>query len=140
MKCQEPPQQVNFKTLILPASPNTYLMAPQGYCQAQPHMTSPVFEVSIINLQKAWDRMISLQPRITKVASDPREYQYTYIQRTKWLRFPDTINVQLIALEGRSTLVLYSASKYGYYDFGMNQKRVHLWINQLKKLIDQGDN
>ena len=69
------------------------------------------------------------------MAQNRATHQYTYIQRSRLFHFPDTINVKLIALPNhQSTIAIYSRSKYGYGDLGVNKKRVQHWIKQLQTL------
>lgn len=131
----DPPRQVDFKTLQLPNKANTYLVCPLGYAVIAPHAISPVWDVPVTKLQSAWDQMIQRQPRITVVAADKEHFQFTYIQRTRWFKFPDTINVKLIGLGNTSTIAIYSASKYGKYDFDVNKCRVNSWLKQLEAFL-----
>jgi uncharacterized protein (DUF1499 family) len=52
------------------------------------------------------------------------------------MNFPDTISVRFYALEeNRSTLAVYSRSHYGYYDLGVNRRRVQSWLLELKQRV-----
>jgi uncharacterized protein (DUF1499 family) len=51
--------------------------------------------------------------------------------------FPDTISALFRSEEeGRSTLAVYSRSQYGYWDFGVNRRRVLTWLAELEKRLD----
>lgn len=124
---------INFKTMKLPTSANFYLLCPLDYCQAKASKDSPVYNVSVDKLMQAWHKMIKQQPRTTVMFSEHANKQFGYVQRSKYLRFPDFIQVKFIALNDKqSTLAIYSSSRYGYYDFGVNQKRVKSWLKQLE--------
>ncbi len=97
-------------------------------------MTPPVFAVSSPELQKAFAKVIASEPRVEQVASDDGGLTQRYVQRTKIMRFPDTIVVRFIDLgEGRSTIALYSRSQLGESDFGVNHARVERWLEKLSK-------
>ncbi len=53
-------------------------------------------------------------------------------ERSAFFGFPDLIDVETIETgEAKSTLAIYSRSKYGYYDFGVNKRRVETWLREL---------
>lgn len=127
---------VDFKTLTPPSSPNTFLMCPKDYCKATPQEISPEYPVDAHALYETWAKMIKSRVRTKLVHADPDLQQYQYVQRSRIFRFPDYINVQFIPLgEKRATLAIYSRSKYGYGDMGVNRKRVLRWLAELNKLI-----
>ncbi|MBT4687691.1 MAG: DUF1499 domain-containing protein [Rhodospirillaceae bacterium] len=124
---------VDFKTLQLTPKPNQFLVCPEGHCQAKPHMISPVFAISAIALKDRWMTMLADQPRITAGAKDGPGLQYDFVQRSKLMRFPDSITVRFIPLdESRSTLAIYSRSHYGRSDFGVNEARIQVWLAALE--------
>jgi uncharacterized protein (DUF1499 family) len=84
--------------------------------------------------------VIAEQPRVTATRRDGVARQFEYVQRSRVLRFPDVITVQLIPLgPDRSTLAVYSRSRYGRSDFGVNRRRVEDWLTRLERtLADAG--
>lgn len=134
LMASDPAQQIDFKNITLPNSPNYFLLCPKDYCNVKSNETSPIFNYSIVDLDSRFQNMVNKQKHITIVQSDAQNHQYTYIQRTPLLRFPDTINVKLIALsDNQSTLAIMSQSKYGYSDLGTNQRRINYWLSDLNK-------
>lgn len=126
----------DFKKLQLPSTPNYYLICPENFCHVTPNEISPIYSVSVEMLQFAWLRMVEKEPRVTLIFSNPSEFKYQYIQRTRVFRFPDYIDVQFISLgKDKSTLALYSRARYGYYDFHVNQKRANRWLTLLTQSI-----
>lgn len=142
--CSDPVVQVDFKNISYINTPNYYLVCPPKYCSITPHEIGPVYPIEVKHVDIHWQQVIEKQPRVTLVAEDKAKHQYTYIQRTKYLGFPDTINVQLLSLDkNHTTVLIYSQSKYGYSDLGVNKARVKEWLSQLSedlgkqhKLID----
>ena len=95
-------------------------------------MDSPTFDLSVEELRERWMTMIASQPRVETRKADDAAMQYEFIQRTKLMRFPDIITVRFIPLEQRrSTLAVYSRSRYGRRDFGVNKDRVRAWLEAL---------
>jgi uncharacterized protein (DUF1499 family) len=130
---------VEFATLEQPPTPNHYLVCPEGFCaHAQPDKLAPVYELDAARLQaiagKAWSR----EPRLEMVAGKPGSLQDRYVQRTAYMRFPDTISVRFFELEnGKSTLAIYSRSQIGRSDLGVNMDRVLRWISLLNEGVQR---
>ena len=127
---------IDFQSFELPTSPNSYYVAPAKFSQAVPNQISPTYNMDVASLLKFWQAMLTQQPRVTLL--EKSEYQYSYVQRTKWLRFPDYIDVRFIAIsDQQSTIAIFSRSKYGYSDLGVNKKRVTLWLDSLANEIKE---
>jgi uncharacterized protein (DUF1499 family) len=63
------------------------------------------------------------------LAGDAAQGTLRYVQRSRVLRFPDTINVKVAALPGGgSTVLIYSRSQLGRSDLGVNRARIERWI------------
>ena len=124
---------MDFQTLVLTSwKRNQYLVSPNNYCSARAHLASPTYDLSVEELRERWMTMIASQPRIETRKADEEAMQYEFIQRTKFMRFPDIITVRFIPLEQqRSTLAVYSRSRYGRRDFGVNEDRVRAWLGAL---------
>jgi uncharacterized protein (DUF1499 family) len=54
-----------------------------------------------------------------------------FVQYTRLMRYPDTIDVEILPAEGRSTLAVYSRSLVGRKDFGVNHARLRRWLAAL---------
>ena len=123
---------VDFAVIDRAGRENTYLVCPPGLCGQEPDRESPVFAVPATELRNIWFSMIGNEPRVDWVASDEDILQYDFVQRTRLMRFPDTVTVRFMPLDGnRSTLAIYSRSHYGRKDFGVNRERVEGWLAQL---------
>ncbi len=127
---------VNFQELERRDSPNDYLVCPDGYCKrATPDRVSPVFSVSAKSLKEGVDALLSKAPRTEIITED--DMHVVAVQRSLIFRFPDTIDIEIIAVgPDRSTVAVYSRSRYGRYDFGANQRRVEGWLEQLATAPD----
>ena len=123
---------VDFATLQRPKCPNTYLVAPRGFTLVRNDLDAPTLGVPIEKLKVQWEQVIAAQPRIIKVAESGDGRQIDYIQRTRFMRYPDWITVRFIPLEGeQATLAIYSRSVYGCGDLGANKARVQGWLRTL---------
>jgi len=53
-------------------------------------------------------------------------------QKSALFRFADDIDVQAIPVDGgKSALAIYSRSRVGYSDLGVNRKRIERWLSQI---------
>ncbi len=120
---------IEFPALELTDNPNQYLLCPKGYCKTKPHANSPLFQISAKELQAAWQKLMSAQPRTTLKSNNKTTNQLDYIQRTKLVHYPDIITVRFIEVsEKQSTIAIYSRSIYGRSDFGANKARIERWM------------
>ncbi len=127
---------IEFKTLKRAPRPNQYLVCPPDLCTETPDAVSPVYDVTDAVLKKAWLALMAEQPRTAQVGLSPDTSQYDFVQRSNWIRFPDTITVKFIALPpDRSTLAIYSRSHYGYSDWGVNRQRIEGWLKSIEACL-----
>ena len=131
---------MKFEELELKRSPNQFFLCPRGMrSRARPDDESPVFDVSIDALRRVWRQVALQQPRVAMVRDDRERNQCEFVQRSRLFRFPDTVTVEFIALaDSRSTFAVYSRSKYGYGDFGVNRRRVRNWVRLVEAAIATG--
>lgn len=119
------PAPVDFKTLALPASPNKYLAAPEGFSSAKADEVSPTFQISATALKEKFSQGLAAEPRIEKLADSADGLQMDFVQRTPTIHWPDIVTVRFIPLtDSTSTVAIYSHSVYGYGDGGVNKARV----------------
>ena len=125
---------VDFAELKLTDKPNQILRCPPGFCDANPHADSPVFDVSVEQLRERWREVVAVQPRVELLAEDEEGRQFDYVQRSVRFRFPDLITVRFISVSfSKSTLAIYSRSVYGKSDFGVNRERIDGWLKTLRE-------
>jgi uncharacterized protein (DUF1499 family) len=125
---------VAFETLQRRSTPNDALACPEDLCRAASDVTPPVYLVDAESLRRAVAEVIASEPYVTRVADAGLDQRY--IQRTRWMRFPDTIVVRYVPLGAdRSTVVLYSRSQLGTGDRGVNKARVSRWLEKLSREV-----
>jgi len=86
-------------------------------------------------LQKV--EMIALStPKTEVLTGSPEESKVTYVTRSKKFAYPDlttvSIREDLIEDADGPFLELYARSRFGKSDFGVNRKRVKVWIDALQ--------
>ena len=129
-----PDEQIAIRELRNPIPQNAFLACPAGYCAATA-APSPSFAVSVERLADDWEEVIAGASGIVRVAAEPAQRRVVFIQHTMLLRFPDIITVEFVDLASdRSSLAIYSRSRYGRGDFGTNRRRVEHWLSQLAQI------
>ncbi len=123
---------VDFETYRRGARPNEALACPPGLCaNATPDFDPGVFDVPDEELRRRFTAFVLSQPGVVPVyrSDQPgRPMQDRYVQRSRLMSYPDTINVRFIALgNSTSTLAIHSRSQIGYGDMGVNLARIRLW-------------
>ncbi len=123
---------VEFETLTRCSSPNDSLACPQDICTVESDVSAPRFAVPVNRLIEAFEVMVSGESDLERVDGDDDPMMRRYVQRTKLMRYPDTINVRFVALDGESsTIALYSRSQLGKSDLGANAARLQRWLTNL---------
>lgn len=122
---------VNFQDLERRDSPNDYLVCPDGHCKkAKPDRVSPVYPVPVAELKARVSALLSNAPRTEVISAG--DTHFVAVQRSLIFRFPDTIDIEVIAVgPDKSTLAIYSRSRYGRSDLGANGRRVDGWLAEL---------
>ena len=131
---------MNFEEFQLRSTPNQYLLCPKGMStRAKPNEDSPTFSVPVATLQRVWREVALQQPRVAMIRDDRESNQCEFVQRSFVFRFPDTMTVEFFAVDDdHSTCAVYSRSKYGYGDLGVNRRRVRRWVRLVQNEITRG--
>jgi uncharacterized protein (DUF1499 family) len=94
-----------------------------------------LFDVPADQLESAFIAQISGLPRL-KVLAEKRSngFHATYVQRSFIFGFPDIITIQITPRsEAHATINLFSQSRFGYSDFGVNRKRIKSLLAGLRQ-------
>jgi uncharacterized protein (DUF1499 family) len=133
-----PPEPVEFRSLVLPRSPNTCLAAPAG-AHPSAHLATPPLPVPIAVAWPVLRRFGDRFPRTFRFAEWPERRQAQWVARSAVLNFPDVIAAELAdEPSGGAGLFLSSRSLFGRSDFGVNRRRVQAWIEALDAALRRG--
>jgi hypothetical protein len=119
-------------TIQLRGTPNDYLAAPSGTTAAPADTETPLYAESPRDLLARFHLFARAQPRTGIVAGDLDSLMITYLQRSRFIGFPDYLTVKVVEMKGGAGLTVYSRSRYGRGDFGVNRARVEAWLAALK--------
>jgi uncharacterized protein (DUF1499 family) len=116
-------------------SPNSWRVLPAGAQGRRADAAAPRFQLPPEALAEAVDTYALSRPRTVRIAGGPDRMWMTYVQRSRWMRFPDYISVRVMpAGAGGSTLAIYSRARFGRSDLGVNRARVEKWLADLDAL------
>jgi uncharacterized protein (DUF1499 family) len=108
--------------------PNDVLLAPAG-AAAETDGQAPIWAATPAALLQAMDAVALAAPNTVLVARGPDPLLATYVQRSSLMRYPDYISVRALpAGDGGATLAVFSRSRYGRSDLGVNAKRASAWL------------
>lgn len=127
---QDVPPAGALDHLVRPNSSNTALAAPEGF-SPKPDIVTRVYAAPPQALYAAVTKLAEGWPRTFKLVRYDEVREAAYVARSLVFNFPDTIEVKVTPKDSGSVLVIYSASKYGESDFGVNRKRIDAWLAQL---------
>lgn len=112
------------------AKPNQFLMRDGGDTPAE------MFDLPPEQLAAAFHEIAVAQPRVTVLAEDASDFWITYEQRSKLMGYPDFISVRIIPVAGgKSAVQIYSRSRFGKSDLGVNKARVTHWLGLLRAAV-----
>jgi len=112
--------------------PNRFFIAPVRFANLAADEVCPPLPLAADRLFALACRVIERQPRVRRTAFDPARRLAVFEQRSKTLGFVDDIDLAVEPLgAAQSALALYSRSRVGYWDFGVNRRRVLRWLAEI---------
>lgn len=131
-------EKTDFKSLRLTENPNQYLVCNPDLCSASFHLESPKFHIPVDRLKMLWEKVLKEQQNLELQQEMDKDHYQDLVQRTRLVRYPDVITVQLHQLgPNSSTLTLYSRSIYGQSDFDVNKERIDAWLARLEEFANR---
>lgn len=105
---------------------NEFRVLPQGG-----DAVSEVRPLSAADLAARFDAAAMADARVSRLSGGPEQLFTTYVQRSALMGFPDYVSVRAVEVEGGAALAIWSRSRYGYRDMGVNRARVERWLAAL---------
>ncbi|MEZ5791983.1 MAG: DUF1499 domain-containing protein [Nitratireductor sp.] len=124
---------VDITSLTRSKTGNDALACPSGWCVAKSDFEPPVYSLRVGALSQRFAESLAQEEKLELVGNTDGGLRLRFVQHTPLVEFPDTIQVDFLSLgENRSTLAIYSRSKYGYSDMGTNRARIERWLSRLQ--------
>lgn len=119
--------------------PNDFLICPEGACAAAADRVAPMLTAPPEMVLAAWREVVAATPRTTVTALDEAHLTLLAEQRSALFAFVDRIAVRVLALpDGRSSYAAYSRSETGYWDLGVNRRRLIEWAAAVDRRLAGG--
>jgi uncharacterized protein (DUF1499 family) len=106
--------------------PNDFLVA-EGGDMAPVLLPAPPAEVAA-----RLDAVAMGESGTERIAGDPAAGFVTYVQRSRMMGFPDAVSVRITSAEAGSQVTIWSRSRFGQSDMGVNRARVERWLAALE--------
>jgi len=95
-----------------------------------------VFDLPAARLWQAWLMVAARQPRTTLIALDADRHRSVHVQQSRVFRFQDRVRAEIVEFDRRRCgLAIDSRSLLGYYDLGVNRRRVLMWLAELREAL-----
>ena len=128
--------EVDFATLQRRDTPNDALACLPQFCAARADVEAPVFDRPFAEVFLAIQDAVVHEPGLEQVAADEGQGTLRFVQRSRLMGFPDTINVKVVPDgDGRTAVLIYSRSQLGKGDMGVNLARIARWITLIKARV-----
>jgi len=121
---------VDWATLTRHPTPNDALICPASHCpRAKPDREPPVYALEPSVLLARLKEIVRADANTAELycGTDCGE-RARFIQYTRLMRYPDTIDIAVFPATDGSTLAIYSRSLIGRGDFGVNRARIERWL------------
>lgn len=119
--------------------PNDFLICPDGACAAPADRLAPSLAAPPEAVLSAWREVILAAPRTVVTTVDAERLMLEAEQRSALFGFVDRIAVRVVALpDGRSSFAAYSRSETGYWDLGVNRRRLGEWAAAVERRLADG--
>ncbi|MFN0114935.1 MAG: DUF1499 domain-containing protein [Paracoccaceae bacterium] len=92
---------------------------------------APVFAGGPVELMARLAAAALAEPRTRVLAGRPEEAWMSFVQRSAIVGYPDVISVRTFPQGGGATLAIWSRSRFGGNDWGVNRARAERWIAAL---------
>jgi uncharacterized protein (DUF1499 family) len=123
---------VDWETLTRHATPNDALVCPAGRCpNARPDWEAKEYTMPPGDLLARLTRIALAEPGTKELDAPHGGGAARFVQYSRLMRFPDTIDVAVLPAGDKATLAIYSRSLIGSKDFGVNRARVRRWLAAL---------
>ncbi len=129
------PSDWHVDPIVAPKSgrANAWWVVTNGLGPEGPDALAPTYAASAADLARAVDAHFVAQPSTSILAGTPDLFWATYVQRSRLFGFPDYITVRIFDLaDGTSGIAVWSRSRYGYSDLGVNRERVEKLLAALQ--------
>lgn len=121
---------VDPATAERPSTPNAFLQRDENGDAPALILSATPEEVGA-----ALERVLSTAPRVSRLAGRASDGLVTYVQRSRIMGYPDAISIRLSPQGNATRVEVFSRSRFGYGDGGVNAARVSRWMTRLQAAL-----
>jgi uncharacterized protein (DUF1499 family) len=125
-------EPADLRTADKGSKPNRWLIAPAGF-RMDADEEAPVFGAPPAELFAALKQHLEAEAKATGIETDEGRLALRYTEQV--LVFRDDVDVNVVPSEGGSSLAVFSRSRVGYGDFGVNRRRARNLIAALQSKL-----
>jgi uncharacterized protein (DUF1499 family) len=124
---------------VLPLRKNAYNKPEYGGPDVAAQQTKAYPDIKTLALDMATDKAFSKALDIAKnmsweiVAAEPKEGRIEATATTFWMGYKDDIVIRIKAYDKMSNVDIRSESRVGKSDFGVNAKRIRIFLSEMQK-------
>lgn len=107
---------------------NDFLAAPAGTTVAETDEVLAPKAIAPRDLLFLFDSIARNAPRTKVIGGSVEDLHITYMQRSPLFAFPDYVSVKAVESAEGAALVIWSRSRFGYSDLGVNRERIEGWL------------
>ena len=96
---------------------------------------SVTFDIKQSNLSQIIMDYAAQQDRTELLVNTDDGQLMTFVQRSKLISYPDYITFKVTPKGDGANVSVFSRSRFGYRDFGVNKLRVETWIDGIRGLV-----
>lgn len=134
--CTADTSDLELRSVVRNGRPSEVLACPPGFCTANADIAVPDYGVPVEQLADIVRAAVAAMPRTTVERDDRPRHRLVAVQRTAVLRFADTVWIEAIPRGATaSSLAILSRSNVGYYDFGVNRRRVEALLAAIAERV-----
>lgn len=128
------PTMLDIQSVQKSSKPNQYLVAPEGWLSSEtPDATAPVFSQSPDVVFARLLDVIEKTGGTSEVSATKETGRIAYV--AKVVIFKDDVDIAVLPHPEGSTLAVFSRSRVGYSDLGVNKKRVEQLLSDLQAAL-----
>lgn len=113
------------------ARPNDAIAASPGIASAEATRPLGIFDAAPDILLARLRDIALAEPRTAVVDGSAEAGHMTFVQRSALFGFPDYVSAKATPMAEGTGLAVWSRSRYGYSDMGVNAARLERWLAAL---------
>jgi uncharacterized protein (DUF1499 family) len=95
-------------------------------------LSAPILPGTVAEVATRVDAVALAEPRVERIAGTPEEGWMTYVQRSALMGYPDAVSVRVLPEGDGARVVIWSRSRFGQSDMGVNRERIDRWLAALQ--------